>query len=425
MNSKTRALIGHATFWAAAVATGLVAVAFARTALVMDQLYRHLFTLHPWLSAALTPVLFLLAAGLVRIWAPAAAGSGIPQLIVALHASPEKTRRSGLVAIRTSLVKWASAALAFVSGASAGREGPTVQLAGSVFWWFGEKARSLGASWNPRALLLAGGSAGVAAAFNTPLAGLTFALEELSSAHFQALKQDVILAVVLAGITARLISGDYLYFGDPQVVGSSLQLYAMAALIGILAGALGGLFAKALLAKPLERLAPDWRWRAILGGLICGALALATQGMSAGAGVEPARAILQGRSEASSLWMFPAKFASTLSSYGVGFAGGIFAPCLAMGASLGAGLSQALGLPLLQACGLLGMAAFFTAVVGAPLTSVVIVMEMTNEHGLILPLFIAAFFARAVSSRVSPGSLYEKLAVPFKKMSAKPGDAGL
>jgi H+/Cl- antiporter ClcA len=226
-------------------------------------------------------------------------------------------------------------------------------------------------------MIIAGGAAGVAAAFNTPLAGVTFAIEELADAYEQRVALLVMTTILIAGMVSLGLSGDYVYFGAVGETMKAGTVLRVAPVAGILGGLTGGLFARALLGMGAarDRWLPMFKDRPVL---------------------------------------WAAKFATTLATASSGLPGGIFAPSLATGAGLGALLRPLFPGDPGGAVVLLGMVAYFTGVVRAPLTAVIIIVEATASRGLILPLFFAALIAHAVSALVCKERLYHGLARPWK-----------
>ena len=391
-----------------AVAIGLAALVFAALADAASRFFLTHVAPVPWLPLLLTPAAFAAIQMLTARFAPAAAGSGIPQIIAA------RTDPAGigarLTALPVALLKMLLTAAALMVGASVGREGPTVQVGGAVM----AVSHRLMRVQVSASALIAGGAAGVAAAFNTPLAGVAFAIEELAAAYEQRMTMLVMTAVLVAGMTSLGIAGDYLYFG---LVGQTLSLSAtlvLAPLVGVLGGVAGTGFARAMLwltGGGLSRLAGG---RPAVAAAACGlvvAIVGVATGLTWGTGYDPTRDLLAGTP--THWWFGPAKFLSTLATAVAGIPGGIFAPSLATGA----GLSNML-LPLFpgQPAGaivLLGMVAYFTGVVRAPLTAVIIVAETTGSRGLMLPLLAAALIAEFTASALTRERLYHALAQRF------------
>ncbi|MEO7161298.1 MAG: chloride channel protein [Bdellovibrionia bacterium] len=404
------------SYWFAAVAVGIAAVLYAKLIGVVQDFYFQWFGTHPYLVSIATPFIFLGATAFVVKLAPQARGSGIPQVLEAIELS-QKSEVNGygdLVSIRTAVVKVISTTLGILGGASLGREGPTVQISASLFALTGAKMKRLSPKIDFHSYLIAGGAAGVAAAFNTPLAGITFALEEIAhGSSFAKFKEWVMLSVVIAGVTAQGLIGDFLYFGHPTIHAPSLLVIIPEALtIGVVAGLFGGFFARILAYPSLTRWLPKrWWMRALVCGVICSLLILLSQGNSAGSGYEVTRRFMDSQVDGSLPLFFPVtKFLVTVFSYLSGMAGGIFSPCLSIGSGIGFTVGTFLHFVDIKSCTLFGMVAFFAGVVQAPLTAVIIVMEMTDEHKLILPFLGAAYLAQIVARIVMPIPLYSYLA---------------
>lgn len=395
---------------AGAVAVGIVAVLFARASDAAGELFGRFATRWRWAPLALTPAGFVALVWITRRYAPLARGSGIPQVMVARGRAD--LGQGDLIAPRTVLAKIGLTLGAVLTGASVGREGPTVQLAAAVMALSHRLMRvPMRAS-----VVIAGGAAGVAAAFNTPLAGVLFAIEELASAYEQRVTLLVLFMIVIAGMVAQGVSGDYLYFGAIGAQMSLRSVIVMVPVAGILGGLAGGLFARFMLffatgAGTLTSLA---RSRPLLFagfcGLIVALIGCATQ-MTWGTGYAPARAMLLGGDVA--WWFGPAKFTAALATAIAGLPGGIFAPSLSVGAGFGNLLHLAAPGQPVSAVIILGMAAYFTGVVRAPLTAVIILSETTASRGMMLPMFAAAFLADWASTQVCREKLYHGLARTF------------
>ena len=391
-----------------AVAVGLIAIGFAWTADRASDLFLSLDGKVWWLPFLLTPAGYVLIVGLTNAFAPAARGSGIPQIIAAKRNPDNAT--NALASARTSILKAILTAAALACGGAVGREGPTVQLGATVMAYAHKLARvPVTAS-----VLVAGAAAGVAAAFNTPLAGVAFAIEELAAAYEQRMTLLVMSAVLIAGMIAQGVAGDYVYFG---VVGETLPLRAvlmLAPVAGVLGGMSGGLFSRLTLwfARGGARRISGGRPLLFAGGcgLMVAALGVAT-GLTWGTGYSAARAMIDGSH--APLWFGPAKFAATLLTAAAGLPGGIFAPSLATGAGVGNLVHALFPAEPTGAVVLLGMVAYFTGVVRAPLTAVIIMSETTASRGLMLPLLATALIAEGAASLVSRERLYHGLAAGF------------
>jgi H+/Cl- antiporter ClcA len=225
-----------------ALLIGGLAVLFARAADVAQRQFARLVAEEPYIPLLLTPLLFVAIAALTRSLAPASRGSGIPQVIAASR-DPDGETSAGSLSVRTAIAKPALSRAARFGGASVGREGPTVQAAPPAMK---QVHRLFRVPLTP-GVLIAGGAAGVAGAFNTPLAGIAFAIEELAVAYEQRVAVLVMGAVMISGLTSQGIAGDYVYF---RHMTASLPLGAIlvaAPLAGVLGGVCGGLFSRAFL----------------------------------------------------------------------------------------------------------------------------------------------------------------------------------
>lgn len=395
---------------AGAVVIGVIATIFAKAADAAAAVFAGYALRFPYLPLATTPLAFMALAWLTRRFAPLARGSGIPQVIAAQQ-NP-KAAEATLISLRTVTAKAGLTLSAVLAGASVGREGPTVQLAAAVM----ALSHKLFRVPLRGAVLIAGGAAGVAAAFDTPLAGLLFAIEELAAAYEQKVTLLVLSAIVIAGMVTQSIDGDYVYFG---IVGAHLpirQALLVVPVAGIVGGMSGGLFSRLMLLLATGRHAATRASRAhpILFAGLCGtvvAILGVTSGLTWGTGYPAARAMIAG--SAAPLWFGPAKFVATLATAVAGLPGGIFAPSLAVGAGLGNVLRILFPSDPIGAVVILGMVGYFAGVVRAPLTAVIILSETTASRGLMLPMFATAFIADAASQWVCREKLYHGLSRTF------------
>jgi H+/Cl- antiporter ClcA len=404
-------------FWLGAIATGGVAVLFAWVSdrlLAIQSHEAQTSRLWFWLAP---PLCLALVAWLTRRFFPGAQGSGIPQTIAALALTSEAARNR-LLSLRIASGKLLLTLLALLGGASVGREGPTVQIGASIMHSLNRFAKFRSVDID-RGLILAGGAAGIAAAFNTPLAGIVFAIEELSRSFEEHTSGNILTAVILAGVTSMALLGNYTYFGATSAVMSGPRMWLAVPVCGIVGGLAGGAFARLLLALGAGLPGRVGRWQTqwpVLFALACGGmLALIgwlANGDTFGTGYQQARGVILQQSTPVHGFVV-LKALATLTSYVAGIPGGIFAPSLAVGAALGGEIAPWLPVAPAGIVALLTMAAYFSGVVQAPLTALVIVGEMTGSHGLTLPLMAVVLIGRITSASICRRSLYRGLAERF------------
>jgi H+/Cl- antiporter ClcA len=347
-------------------------------------------------------------------------GSGIPQTIAAIdELDPEKTSR--LLSIRIIVGKIGLTLGGLLMGASIGREGPTVQVGASVMHFFYGKG-SFRSVEKRRILILAGGAAGISSAFNTPLAGIMFAIEALSKKHVFNANSSALITVIFAGLISLFFLGNYTYFGSTNAV-LDWRSGALAMIVcGVIGGAAGGVFSRAMVAVQLG-LPPTVRhyirdhriWFAAACGLGVAVLGLMTDGAVFGTGYDITRQTLENRSAIP--WHFGlAKMLATLLSSVSGISGGLFAPSLAAGAGLGDNIAALFpDLAPHSAIVILVMAAYLSGVTREPITSFIIMMEMTDSRQMLLPLMAATVVASGVSKLICRVPLYQALAENFAK----------
>jgi len=355
-----------------------------------------------------------LAGGLLSGWlvekvAPEASGSGIPQVKAVLARVPMA------LDMRVALVKLFAGILALGSGLPLGREGPTVQVGAALA---AQLSRIFPTSPDyRRQLIAAGAGAGLAAAFNTPIAGVLFVVEELLQDVSGFTLGTAILASFIGAVVSRWLGGHSLDLELSALHTSfSPQEIPFYIVLGVLAGLLGSLFNQGVLASLTlnRRLLPfGLPWRVGLAGLVCGmAIAFLPVHFRDSAGLKELLTA-GGLSWQFAAIAFVAQFILTIFAYGSGAAGGLFAPVLILGAALGSlvGICEHSLLhgsaPVTYA--LAGMGTFFGAVVRVPITGIVIVFEMTTDFNLVLPLMIGSAVAYLVAEQVVPGSLYDRL----------------
>jgi H+/Cl- antiporter ClcA len=378
-----------------------------------DALFHRCFvSFGPLWSFVLTPLLFLLAWYAVRRFAPEAAGSGIPQIMAAnemVYRGLARKRIDRLLSPKTALVKVLSSLLCVVGGGAIGREGPTLQISTSIFHFFGKKVRRFVPETNEQTWVVAGAAAGLASAFNTPLGGIVYAIEELGVSQFHRMRVALISGVILSGLVAQGLLGSYLYLGDPQLQANEFSFLPVVIFCGLATGALGGLFGHFLfyLLEALRRIR-DVKVLALatLGcGLVMACLFMITP-HAAGTGIDVITGFLF-KGESSSPTLIAVRFFGTMVSYLSGAAGGIFSPSLTVGATLGAWFASIFHTQHPNLMVLLGMIGFLTGVTRTPFTAFILVLEMTDRHSAIFPMMIAALAAHWAAHFTDSHSFYE------------------
>ena len=409
-------MLYRALFLIGGLCVGAAAILMAVLADRAQMIFHSILDLSPYVVFVLAPCVFGLAALLARSVFPNSQGSGIPQVIAATQLHEPKSRRA-LASLKIAAGKVVVMTLGLVGGASIGREGPTVQVGASIMAAFGR--------WAPAGyqagLLLAGGAAGIAAAFNTPLAGIVFGIEELSQSFETRTSGLIIGCVIAAGITSFAIMGDYAYFGSTAALLPLGRSWLIVPLCGIIGGLAGGFFSRVVIVFSRGRLRAWTQRRPIVFAMACGfclaVCGFASAGTVYGTGYAEARSIVHGTAALPPSFS-ALKLLSTLVSSISGIPGGLFAPSLAVGAGLGADLHSLFQSVPIGALALLGMVAYLAGVVQTPITSFVIVSEMTQDHAMIIPLMAAALIANATSKLICPESIYRALSEGFLKPDA-------
>jgi H+/Cl- antiporter ClcA len=403
----------RAIFLVGGIIIGAAAVALALLADWAQAAFADLLVKWRYASLIVTPAGFALSVFLTTRYFPNSQGSGIPQAMAARQLTDQEAR-GRLVSMRIAIGKILLTLLGLLCGASAGREGPTVQVGASIMFVIGRIS--------PRrqpGLILAGAAAGVAAAFNTPLAGIVFGIEEMSRAFEVRTSGLIIGTVIAAGLTSLALVGNYTYFGTTTTMLQPGLDWLAVPLCGVCGGLAGGLFSRGLIA--MARGLPGSLGGAIkrhplafavvcgLGVALCG---IASGDTVYGTGYAQVKAALENgaplRADFGVL-----KFAATLLSSISGIPGGIFSPSLAVGAGLGANIAHVFPRAPIDAIILLGMVSYFTGVVQAPITAFVIVTEMTENHAMVIPLMAASLIAYAASRLVCHEGVYHALAKGF------------
>lgn len=409
-------------FWIGSVITGFFAVLYAQLFAWGENLMNFIFDWHAWMIFIIAPIGFVLSWWLVKEFAPNAKGSGIPQVMAAVElANPKEHKKiRSLLSLKIIIFKIISSVVLVIGGGAVGREGPTIQIAGSVF----RKVNEYLPDWWPKIskknMIMTGAAAGLAAAFNTPLGGIVFAVEELSKTHINYFKTALFTAVIIAGLTAQTLAGSYLYLGYPKTNDVSLMvmfpIMLVAATAGIMASQLSVIMLK-INGWKKKTLKTDKANVAflIVCALIIASIAYFINREILGSGKEIMERVLFTKDKHEDWYVPILRMLGPALSFTSGGAGGIFAPALSAGASIGSVISGIIHLTPNETNVVVlgGMVAFLTGITRAPFTSAIIVLEMTDRHSLIFHLMLAGMVSSITSIIVSRHSLYDVLKVNF------------
>ena len=356
----------------------------------------------------LAPALAGLVYGpLVARFAPEARGHGVSEVMYAV------ARRSGRIGPQVAIVKSLASALCIGGGGSVGREGPIVQIGSALGSSLGMWLRV--AQQRLRILVACGAAGGIAATFNAPMAGVFFAMELILRDFTAQSFGMVALASVTASVIGRAAFGDTPFLRPPAFHVQHLGQYALFALLGLLAGAVGVAFTRVL--YKVEDLCdrvwrgPDWA-RPAVGGLAFGALLLVLPEMYGVGYPVLDKGVYGAYTMGFVLVLMVGKMLATSLTIGIGGSGGVFAPSLFIGAMFGSAFGQAADhlLPGLAgpagAYALIGMGAVFAGAARAPITAVIIIFELTGDYTVILPLMGAIALATGASALISRDTIY-------------------
>ena len=406
-------------FWVASLLTGLVSVFYSTVFAFLESKNLNIFHQHAWLIFILTPVCFVLAYAAVVFFAPQAGGSGIPQIMAAIElATPRDDKKvTKLLSLKVFFVKAISSFLMIFGGGLIGKEGPTIQLAGTIFRKINEWLPSWWPKISKRNMIMTGAAAGLAAAFNTPLGGIVFAVEELTKTHISYFKTALFTAVIIAGLTAQGLLGPYLYLGYPDVTNLSTFIFLPLILVAVISGLFGSTMSKIILMIFRWKRKFKFRYQHFVYVLSCAliiaAIAFFSDVRMLGSGKEIMTTTLFSTEKNVEWYTAIYRILGTVLSFTTGAAAGIFAPSLGAGAGIGSLIAgwlevSANNANLLILCGMVG---FLTGVTRTPFTSAILVLEMTDRHNVIFHLMIAGLIASLVSMAVDKHSLYDHLKV--------------
>lgn len=391
---------------AAAVLVGCVAVIYNHMFIWGAQLARERFFENPFTVFLVVPSFFLLSAWLCKRFAPGAAGGGPDQVISALQRLndpkqlPEEEVKEFL-SFKVLLVKIISSVVCIMGGGALGREGPVVQISASIFVMVAKHTKKSLPHLDLRTWIIAGAAAGFAAAFNTPLAAVIFAVEELSEFHFDKqfseFKTKAFMAVILAGVTSQLLTGDEILFQFPAVHFMwQIQVVVVLVGVGVACGGLASLLRRFIgYTGAWRNRVQGYRWYLfpIVTGLVVALVSFYLGKNTFGAGTYTIKEALESSVVVLGVQDFFGRFINIIASAASGCAGGLLLPALALGAGVGSMGGMLIDFMDARVFIAAGMAAFLGALLNAPLTAAVLVLEVTGQRELIFPLFLASIIA--------------------------------
>lgn len=414
-------LLQAVPFWIGSVFTGIAAVLYAQIFAFGERTLNKILDWHLWMIFIIAPAGFVLSWWLVKKFAPQAKGSGIPQVMAAVElANPRENHLiPHLLSFRVIIIKVLSSFALVFGGGAIGREGPTIQIAGSIF----RKVYEYLPEWWPKIskknMILTGAAAGLSAAFNTPLGGIVFAVEELSKIHINYFKTALFTAVIIAGLTAQSFAGSYLYLGYPKTNDVTLWIMFPIIFVSGICGILSSQLSVAML--KINRLKKKLKTDLsniiflVICALVVASIAYFVNREMLGSGKDIMERILFTDQKTEDWYVPILRMLGPALAFTSGGAGGIFAPALSTGATIGSVFAGVMNLSDNETNVLVlsGMVAFLTGITRAPFTSAILVLEMTDRHSLIFHLMLAGMMSSIFSVLVSRHSLYEVLKLNF------------
>lgn len=410
-------LLNALPFWLGAFISGAVAVLYAKFFHWAELGTQLIYENDKWAFFIISPVCFVLAWWLVAKYSPFAGGSGIPQVSAAIELSNPKHnyKVNSLLSLRIVFIKILSSLIMVFAGGVIGREGPTIQISASIY----KKINDLLPAWYPkiskRNMIVTGAAAGLAAAFNTPLGGIVFAIEEITKTHFSFFKSALLTGVIIAGLTALTFLGPYLYLGYPQLSNVTAWIIVGIVPLAVMTGIAGSGMGKMILYILKKKNALKGNYQKAIYVTICGlviaSLAIFIDNRTFGSGKEIMVSTLF-TSQKHLEWYVPfLRIIGSIVSFSTGASGGIFAPSLSAGASIGAVFAGWFHFSISETNLLIlsGMTGFLTGITRSPFTSSILVLEMTNSHNVIFYIMLTALISNLIATLVSRHSFYDHL----------------
>lgn len=411
-NRHLRRVFETTPFVAAALLTGIVGYFYSTVFFYLEERIEGFYLASAWyMTLPITLMAIFLSWWLPKKFAPQAIGSGIPQMLAANELDPREDAGfiESLIGMKVVIFKIIASVVCVAGGGAVGQEGPTLHVSAGIFYFTGRKFSEFFQGFKGKMLVLIGGGAGMAAAFNTPLGGIAYALEELSKEHFNKIKTNMILAVIIAGLCVQVLQGSYLYLGYPTLEEPHAWGYLSVTAISILVGFAGVVFGRLL--KSIYDLRGRQSNRSIFAlnlfcALVFWALASFLSEKVLGSGKHQIMGILFHDDSVSSVQIL-VRFVGPLLMSTAGAVGGLFAPSLAVGAVAGSFLGQYLDPSAPHLMALVGMIAFLTGFMRTPFTAFILVLEMTDRHSSLIPMMLASLISYSISKVSDAETFYD------------------
>ncbi|MGR9037234.1 MAG: chloride channel protein [Gammaproteobacteria bacterium] len=401
-------------FWLGAILVGLVIVEMTLLSEWAARAYRKVSILYPWFQFFIPPVGIGFTAWITAYFFPGSERSGIPQVKTALETAGNLEARKKLISLKIAVGKLLLPNMGLLSGATVGFGGPAIHIGASIMLSLG-KIVKFPPHYMERGLIMAGSAAGFAAMFSTPLAGIMFAIEEMGRTLEERISSLVLTAIIFSGVTAYALLKTHIYLDEGTLSMPYGKNWLSIPLCAIAGGLLGGLFSKIIIlgGRFLNRSGLSIAVIAILCGAFITLLNYFSHGATVGTGYQQIKAILHSVEPFDPAYPF-LKMLATCATFFSGIPSGIFVPSIATGAGLGVDLANWFPIAPVSVMVLLTMTAYFSGTLQSPLTSFVIVMEMTDSHGILIPLMATAFLASGTSRLINPVPLYSALSEAYK-----------
>ncbi|TAL32660.1 MAG: chloride channel protein [Alphaproteobacteria bacterium] len=401
----------YAILLAGAVIMGVVVAGFAIATDKAQEIFAALSHHIKLLPLVISPAIFAVSLWVVLRYFPAASGSGVPQSIAAQHVTSQADRQH-LLGFPVAVAKFLLVLLALLGGASLGREGPSVQIGAAIMLLFADITRVP----DKRTFITAGAAAGLAAAFNTPITGIAFLLEDMLKGKPFKDRLTMLAIILLSGVAAIAVTGSYDYYGHIQPEMDLNKLWLPVIVVGVICGLSGSVFNIFITRgrKHICRMFGGFGGKrpvafAALCGFAVAMLGISSGGVTFGSGYEIGHDLLHGVTAPA--WWHPfAKIAATAISVISGIPGGTISPSLSIGATIGGALTPLFPGTPVAVIVLLAIAGYFAAFTQSPITAAVIVLEISGKATAVIPLLAVAIIAAAVSRALFPQSIFDLLA---------------